>query len=197
MLLLVGLGNPGPRYARNRHNIGFLALDEIVRRQDFGVWRKRFRSEVSEGVVGMEKVLAMKPQTFMNRSGDAVGEAVRFFKLAPEQVIVLHDDLDLAPGKLRVKKGGGNGGHNGLRSIESHIGNAFWRLRLGIGHPGDKALVHAYVLSDFAKAEADWVVPLCEALAAEIPRMAAGDPDGFMSRVAQRLQPPKETSSKD
>lgn len=194
MLLLVGLGNPGGRYARNRHNIGFMALDEIVRRQNLNQWRSRFRSEVAEGAIGSEKVLAMKPQTFMNRSGEAVGEAARFFKLPADRVIVFHDELDLAPGKLRVKLGGGVAGHNGLRSISSHIGGDFWRVRMGIGHPGRKDLVHGYVLSDFAKDDADWVATLCEAVAEEIDRLVAGDHEAFMSRVAHRLQPPKETS---
>jgi len=188
VLLLVGLGNPGARYARTRHNIGFLALDEIVRRQNLGAWRGRFRSEVAEGFVGGEKVLAIKPQTYMNLSGEAVGEAVRFFKLAPEQVIVFHDELDLDPGRLRVKKGGGTAGHNGLRSLDHHIGKDFWRVRLGIGHPGDKRLVHAYVLSDFAKDERAWVEALCAAVGEEVPRLAAGDPEAFMSRVAYRMQ---------
>lgn len=188
MLLLVGLGNPGARYARTRHNIGFLALDEIVRRQNLGTWRGRFRSEVAEGFVGTEKLLAMKPQTYMNLSGEAVGEAVRFFKLAPEEVIVFHDELDLAPGRLRVKKGGGTAGHNGLRSIDQHIGKDFWRVRLGIGHPGDKRLVHGYVLSDFAKDERAWVEALCAAVGEEVPRLVAGDPEAFMSRVAHRMQ---------
>jgi PTH1 family peptidyl-tRNA hydrolase len=194
VLLLVGLGNPGARYARNRHNIGFMALEEIVRRQNLGSWRARFRSEVAEGLVGTEKVLAMKPLTYMNNSGEAVGEAARFFKLSPEQVIVLHDDLDLAPGKMRVKKGGGNAGHNGLRSIDAHLGNAFWRVRLGIGHPGSKNLVHAWVLNDFSKEEMAWVTPLCEAVGEEIHRLTAGDHEAFMSRVAYRMQPTRDTS---
>lgn len=197
MLLLVGLGNPGSRYARNRHNIGFMALDEIIRRQNLAGRRSRFRSEVVEGAIGSEKVLAMKPQTFMNRSGEAVGEAARFFKLTPEQIIVFHDELDLAPGKLRVKKGGGNAGHNGLRSIASHIGNDFWRVRLGIGRPGDKALVHGYVLSDFGKDDGGTAAALCEAVGEEIPRLLEGDHEAFMSRVAHHLQPSKESSSKD
>lgn len=190
MLLLAGLGNPGARYARNRHNIGFMAVDEIARAHAFGPWRTRFRAEVAEGRMGGDKVLAMKPQTYMNRSGEAVGEAARFFKLAPAQVIVLHDDLDLAAGKLRVKKGGGNAGHNGLRDIDAHIGNDFWRVRLGIGHPGDKSQVHAYVLGDFAKAEAETAAALVDAAGAEIARLAAGEPEAFMSRVAQRLNQP-------
>ena len=153
MLLLVGLGNPGPKYEKNRHNIGFMAVDEIVNRYSFGAWRARFQAQTAEGILGDKKVLAMKPTTFMNESGRAVGEAVRFYKLDLNDIIVLHDELDLAFGKLRLKKGGGHAGHNGLRSIDSHIGSGFTRLRLGIGHPGEKSGVHGYVLSDFAKSE--------------------------------------------
>ena len=193
MWLLVGLGNPGPRYARNRHNIGFMAADAIARRHGFAPWRRRFRAEVAEGRLAGHKVLAMKPLTYMNRSGEAVGEAARFFKLAPERVVVLHDDLDLAPGRMKAKLGGGNAGHNGLRSIDAHLGNRFWRVRLGIGHPGDKALVHDYVLHDFSKAEAAWAEKLSEAVADEIPRLLEGDDGAFMSRVAHLVQPPRAT----
>lgn len=188
MLLLVGLGNPGNRYAKNRHNIGFMTVDAIARHYNLSAWRKRFRSETAEGFIGTGKVVAMKPQTYMNLSGEAVGEAVRFFKLTPAQVIVFHDDLDLASCKMRVKTGGGNAGHNGLRSIDQHIGNGFQRVRLGIGHPGDKRQVHSYVLSDFAKEEIPAVEKLCEAAAVEIGDLAAGNPQDFMSRVAQHLQ---------
>jgi len=184
--LLVGLGNPGRRYADTRHNIGFLALDEIVRRQSLRAGRARFHADTAEGPVGGDKVLALKPQTYMNRSGDSVGAAARFFKLGPERVIVFHDELDLEPGRVRVKTGGGNAGHNGLKSIEQHIGNAFVRVRLGIGHPGDKNQVTNHVLSPFAKAERQWVEPLCEAVGEEIPHLIQGDAEAFMSRVAQR-----------
>ena len=153
MLLLVGLGNPGPKYADNRHNIGFMAVDEIVRRHGFGAWRARFHGLAADGVLDGQKVLALKPTTFMNHSGRAVGEAMRFFKLEPAAVTVIHDEIDLAFGKVRVKRGGGHAGHNGLRDIDAHIGADFWRVRVGIGHPGDKELVHGHVLSDFAKAD--------------------------------------------
>jgi len=196
MLLLAGLGNPGPRYANNRHNIGFMAVDEIVRRHSFSPWRSRFQADCAEGTLAGEKVLAMKPQTYMNESGRAVGEAVRFFKLTPEQVIVLYDEIDLAPGKLRVKQGGGSGGHNGIRSIDAHIGNAFWRVRLGVGHPGHKDLVHHHVLSDFAKADKAWLEKLLDAVASEIPLLAGGEAPSFMSRVAEIMNPPRPKKPK-
>ncbi len=191
MLLIVGLGNPGPGHAGNRHNIGFMAVDEIVRRHRFGPARRRFRGEGHDGMVAGEKVLALKPLTYVNRSGDAAGAAVRFHKLAPERVIVVYDELDLAPGKLRVKRGGGLAGHNGLRSIAAHIGPDFRRVRLGIGHPGDKALVERYVLHDFAKSDRAWVEPLLAAVAEALPLLVAGDDAGFMNRVALLTRPPK------
>ena len=191
MLLLVGLGNPGSRYTLNRHNIGFMAVDEIVRRHSFGPWRKRFRGEIAEGQVAGEKVLALKPQTFMNLSGQSVGEALRFYKIPLDQIVVLHDELDLAPGRIRVKRGGGNGGHNGLRSLDQHIGKDYRRVRLGIGHPGDKDQVKSYVLKDFAKADHPWIEKLLDAIADEFPRLVEGDDPGFMSRVAHLTAPPK------
>lgn len=191
MLLLVGLGNPGPRYARNRHNIGFMVLDEIVRRHGFGPWRARFQGQAAEGRIGDARVLALKPETYMNESGRAVGEALRFFKLAPDQVLVLHDEIDLAPGKVRVKTGGGAGGHNGIRSIDNHIGREYRRVRLGVGHPGDKERVHGHVLQDFAKAEMPWVEKLIDCVAAEIPLLVAGDDAAFMSRVSHVMTPPR------
>src|SRR5689334_18936437 len=169
MLLLVGLGNPGSEYARNRHNIGFMAVEEIARRQGFGPWRRRFQGQTCEGTVAGDKVLALEPLTYMNLSGQSVGEALRFFKLTPDRVVVFHDDLDVAPGRVRIKKGGGHGGHNGLRSIDEHIGKEYWRVRLGIGHPGHKDLVHGYVLHDFAKADQTWVEALLDTLAREFP----------------------------
>ena len=189
VLLLVGLGNPGAKYANTRHNIGFMALDAIARRQTLSSWRKRFRGEAAEGVIGTAKVLALKPQTYMNLSGESVREAVRFYKMGPEQVIVFHDDLDLTPGKIRVKTGGGNAGHNGLKSIDGQIGNGFRRVRLGIGHPGDKRQVTNYVLQDFAKGEAPVVEDLCDAIGDEVDRIVAGEHEAFMSRVAQRIAP--------
>jgi PTH1 family peptidyl-tRNA hydrolase len=191
MLLLVGLGNPGPRHARNRHNIGFMAVDEIVRRHALGPWRVRFQGWVAEGRIGAEKVLALKPGTFMNESGRAVGEAVRFYKLGLDQVVVFYDDIDLRPGKVKVKRGGGAGGHNGLRSIDAHIGPDYWRVRLGIGHPGHKDRVQGYVLQDFAKVETAWLEKLLPAVAAELPTLLAGDEGAFMSRVAHVMSPPK------
>jgi PTH1 family peptidyl-tRNA hydrolase len=188
MLLFVGLGNPGDQYYDNRHNVGFMAVDEIVRRHRFPAWRRKFQAEISEGLLGMAKVMVMKPQTFMNRSGQAVAEAVRFYKLAPEDVVVLHDELDLAPGKLRIKQGGGHAGHNGLRDIERHIGASFKRVRIGIGHPGAKHLVTNYVLSDFAKADDAWLDPLLDAIADAAPHLALGQDEKFMSRVALLTQ---------
>ena len=196
MLLLVGLGNPGPRYADNRHNIGFMALDEIVRRHGFGPWRRRFQGQIAEGRIGGERLLALKPETFMNESGRAVGEAARFYKIAPEDVIVLYDEIDLAPGKLRVKRGGGAGGHNGIRSIDAHLGKDYWRVRLGVGHPGHKDRVHGHVLRDFAKADRDWLQALLDAVARELPRLIAGDDGGFMSRVAFLTAPPEPEPKK-
>jgi PTH1 family peptidyl-tRNA hydrolase len=188
VLLLVGLGNPGPKYARTRHNVGFMALDEIVRRQNLGAWRSRFQSEVAEGLVGTEKVLAMKPQTYMNNSGQAIGAAARFYKLTPDRVVVFYDELDLAPGKVRVRTGGGAAGHNGIKSTIQHLGADFVRVRIGIGHPGDKNQVTNWVLSDFSKTEAQDIAAVCAAIGEEVPRLVSGDREGFMSRVAWRAQ---------
>ncbi len=183
MLLFVGLGNPGQRYARNRHNIGFMALDAIAREWRFSPWRARFQGRASEGRIGDARVLLLLPETYMNESGVAVGQAARFLKVPVGDITVFHDELDLPPGKCRVKIGGGNAGHNGLRSITAHCGNEYRRVRLGIGHPGDKALVHHYVLSDFAKAEEAWVSALCEAVARQASLLAQGDDAGFGNRV--------------
>ncbi|MAW55568.1 MAG: aminoacyl-tRNA hydrolase [Rhodospirillaceae bacterium] len=191
MLLLVGMGNPGPKYERNRHNIGFMAVDEIVRRHSFAAWRGRFQALTAEGHYGGEKIMAMKPTTFMNESGRAVGEAARFFKLAPEDVVVLHDELDLAFGKVRIKQGGGHAGHNGLRSIDAHLGNNYARIRLGIGHPGDKARVHGHVLSDFAKAEEADLSTLIDAIGDAAPMLANPEQhNAFMTKVALAIKPP-------
>ena len=183
MRLFVGLGNPGSRYAKNRHNVGFLAVDAIARAHNAGPWRRRFQGETAEAGIDGERVLLLKPQTYMNESGRAVAEAQRFFKIELRDVIVFHDELDLPPAKLRVKIGGGNAGHNGLRSITAHCGNDYRRVRVGIGHPGDKALVHPYVLSDFAKAEEAWVDDLCRACADHAALLAKGDDAGFQNKV--------------
>jgi PTH1 family peptidyl-tRNA hydrolase len=192
MILLVGLGNPGPKYAQNRHNIGFMAVDAIVRRHSFSPERTRFQGLVSEGTLAGEKVLVLKPMTYMNESGRSVGEAMRFFKLEPEHVVVFHDELDLAPGKLRIKTGGGHGGHNGLRSIDAHIGPNYRRIRLGIGHPGDKERVLGHVLGDFAKADMKWLEPFLDAIASEAPLLAEGRFNSFANRVHLLLNPEPE-----
>ena len=195
MYLVVGLGNPGEKYARNRHNIGFMAADEIVRRHSFSSYRAKFQGEIAEGTIGAEKVLVLKPQTFMNESGRSVKEAVTFYKIPPANIIVLHDELDLAPGKLRLKRGGGHAGHNGLRSIHAHVGEGYARVRLGIGHPGDKDRVSGHVLKDFAKADQDWIVPELDAVADNIDLIFEGrDPD-FMTRVAQAVRPPRSSNN--
>jgi len=190
MRLLVGLGNPGARYAYNRHNIGFMALDDVAERHGLQPWRKRFQGQVAEGRIGDDKVLALKPETFMNESGRAVGEALRFYKLAPEQAIVFYDEIDLAPGRIRVKLGGGAGGHNGIRSIDQHIGRDYWRVRLGVGHPGLKHLVMKHVLSDFSSADETWLDPLLEAVASELPVLLKDGHEAFMSRVAHLAPAP-------
>ncbi|WP_119678043.1 aminoacyl-tRNA hydrolase [Indioceanicola profundi] len=191
MMLVVGLGNPGPEYERHRHNVGFMAVDDVHRRFGFSPWRRRFQGLSAEGTVGGEKILALKPQTFMNLSGQAVGEAMRFYKMIPDQVVVFHDELDLPAGRIRVKRGGGHGGHNGLRSIDDHIGKDYWRVRVGIGHPGSKEKVHGWVLSNFAKSDEAWLEPLLDAMTREFPLVAAGEPEKFASRVALLIQPPK------
>lgn len=196
MRLIVGLGNPGAEYARNRHNIGFMAVDAIARRHGFPAFRARNQGLAAEGEIDGERVMLLKPQTYMNKSGACVGPTARFFKIPPERVIVLHDELDLAPGKLRVKRGGGAAGHNGLRSLAELFSNDTVRVRLGIGHPGDKDRVAGYVLSDFAKVEAAWLDPLLDALAEAAPLLAKGDDAGFASRVALLTQPPKPKKPK-
>ena len=183
MLLFAGLGNPGPEYSRNRHNIGFMALDAIAREHRFGPFRSKFQGLASEGLIGGERVLLLKPQTFMNESGRAVGEAARFVKIPPADCVVFHDELDLGAGKLRAKLGGGNAGHNGLRSITAYIGNDYRRVRIGIGHPGDKAQVYSYVLSDFAKNEAGWVAAMCAAIAKDAELVVKGEDSSFQNRV--------------
>ncbi len=183
MFLFAGLGNPGPKYAGNRHNIGFMAVDAIVRRHRLSPWRRRFQGAVSEGEIAGEKVLALLPETFMNESGRAVAEAAKFYKIPLENIFVFHDELDLPPAKIRVKKGGGNAGHNGLRSITAQCGNDYWRVRLGIGHPGDKSLVHSYVLNDFGKAEREWVGAVNTACADFAPALIGGKAEDFQNRA--------------
>jgi PTH1 family peptidyl-tRNA hydrolase len=183
MVLFVGLGNPGSRYADNRHNIGFMAVDAIAKRHGMGPWRRRFQGVATEGPIGTSRVLLLLPGTFMNESGRAVAEAQHFYKLGLDDIVVFHDELDLPPAKLRVKTGGGNAGHNGLRSISAHIGNDYRRVRFGIGHPGVKELVHPYVLSDFAKADRPWVDALCEIVADNADLLAKGDDASFQNRV--------------
>jgi peptidyl-tRNA hydrolase, PTH1 family len=188
MQILVGLGNPGARYAGNRHNIGFMVLDAIARLHRAAPWRRRFQSETAEAAFGEKRVLLLKPQTFMNESGRAVGEAARFYKTELSQITVFHDELDLADAKLRVKTGGGNAGHNGLRSISAHLGNDYRRVRLGIGHPGDKNLVHPYVLSDFFKEERPWVEDLVGACAEFVPLLVRGEEASFQNKVHLAMQ---------
>ena len=198
MLLIVGLGNPGPNYERNRHNVGFMAVDEVVRRHSFGPWRARFQGQVSEGQIDGRKVIVLKPMTFMNESGRAVGEAARFFKLSAEDIWVFYDELDLAAAKLKVKQGGGHAGHNGLRSIDAHLakdlGKDYWRVRIGIGHPGDKAKVHGHVLGDFSKAEWPAMEKLIDAMAGAFPKLVQRGYSDFMSAVSLILKPPRHTT---
>ena len=196
MKLWVGLGNPGAKYAGNRHNIGFMALDRIASDHGFTPWRRAFQGLSAEGRFGPEKVVLLKPETFMNLSGQAVGEALRFYKLTPADVTVFHDELDLAPGRIRAKTGGGHAGHNGLRSIHAHIGEAYHRIRLGIGHPGHKDAVSAYVLHDFAKADQDWLEKFLDAVAKQFPLLLKGDQAGFQNRVTLATQPPKPKKEK-
>jgi PTH1 family peptidyl-tRNA hydrolase len=189
MLLWVGLGNPEPGMARQRHNIGFMALDVIASRHGFSPWRQRFRGLVAEGSVGGEKVLALKPMTYMNASGESVQPAAAFYKLEPAAITAFHDELDLIPGKIRVKRGGGAAGHNGLRSMDRMLGSPdYWRVRMGIGHPGSKERVLGYVLGDFAKADVTWLVPTLDAVADSAALLAAGKPEDFMTKVALLTQ---------
>lgn len=189
MLLFAGLGNPGSAYAGHRHNVGFMALDLMAERHGFTPWRQKFQGLLCEGLLGAERVLLLKPMTYMNESGRSVGEALRFYKLTPQELVVFHDELDLVPFKCRVKQGGGVAGHNGLRSIAAHLGTQdFTRVRLGIGHPGDKARVTGHVLGNFAKAELPDLVQFLDAVADAAPKLAQGDTSGFMNRVALLMQ---------
>ncbi|MBK8457309.1 MAG: aminoacyl-tRNA hydrolase [Phyllobacteriaceae bacterium] len=191
MLVIAGLGNPGAEYRHHRHNIGFMAADAIARRHSFSPWTKKFQALVCEGRLGGDKALLIKPQTFMNLSGQSVGEALRFYKLGPGNLVVLYDELDLAPGKVRLKTGGGAGGHNGIRSLDAHLGPDYRRVRIGIGHPGDKARVTGHVLGDFAKSDAEWRDPLIDAIAEHADLLAGGDDSGFMNKIALATRPEK------
>ncbi|CAD7024118.1 aminoacyl-tRNA hydrolase [Pseudorhizobium endolithicum] len=197
MQIIAGLGNPGTKYAGNRHNIGFMAADALQRRPAFGPWSKKFRAEISEGEIAGEKVLLMKPQTYMNLSGEAVGEAMRFYKLAPKDILAIYDELDLAPGRARLKTGGGHGGHNGVKSLDAHCGKEYRRLRLGIGHPGAKELVHNHVLGDFAKADRAWLEPLLDAIADNAEMLVRGEDSQFLNKIAlaagEKSAPPPAT----
>jgi peptidyl-tRNA hydrolase, PTH1 family len=186
MLLWVGLGNPEPGMARQRHNIGFMAVEAIAARHGFSPWKARFKGLTAEGRIGTQKILLLKPMTYMNLSGESVQEAASFYKIAPEHITLFHDELDLAPGKVRVKKGGGNAGHNGLRSTDRHLSTPdYWRVRLGIGHPGDKAFVTGHVLGDFAKADQEWLRTLLDAVADNAALLAEQKPEDFMTRIAR------------
>jgi PTH1 family peptidyl-tRNA hydrolase len=195
MKLFVGLGNPGAKYENTRHNLGFMAVDRIGEDHGFGPWKSKFQALVSEGRLGSEKVILLKPQTFMNLSGQAVGEAMRFYKLSLGDIVVFHDEIDLAPAKCRVKQGGGHAGNNGLRSLHQHIGPDFTRVRLGVGHPGRKEAVAAYVLHPFAKADRDWVEDLLTGIANGAPHLAEGAKDRFMNAVALRTAPPRSSKT--
>lgn len=195
MQLWVGLGNPGAKYAGNRHNIGFMALDRLAGDHGFAPWRSKFQGQVTEGRLGADKVVLLKPETFMNLSGQSVGEAMRFYKLTPADVTVFHDELDLAPGKIRLKQGGGHAGHNGLRSIHQHIGETYARVRLGIGHPGHKDRVAGYVLADFAKADQDWLDDLMRGISDGAAALADGDGPKFLNAVALRVAPARSSKA--
>ena len=196
MKLITGLGNPGAKYANNRHNIGFMALDRIAADHGFSAWRSKFQGQIAEGRFGSEKVMLLKPETFMNLSGQAVGEAMRYLKLLSKDVIVFHDEIDLAPGKVRLKTGGGHAGHNGLRSIHGHIGPDYDRVRMGVGHPGHKDAVPGYVLRDFPKADADWLDDELRGISDGIAHLVAGDGPRFLNAIALRVAPPRSSTSK-
>jgi PTH1 family peptidyl-tRNA hydrolase len=190
MILIVGLGNPGAKYAGNRHNAGFMAVDAIARAHHFPAWRKRFRGETAEGIVAGTKVLLLKPMTFMNDSGLSVGEAMRFFNIEGDRVFVIYDELDLAPGKVRVKAGGGAAGHNGIRSLIQYIGPYFMRVRLGIGHPGDKFMVMPHVLSDFRKEDREWLDPMIDGVAEALPHLVRNEFGSFQNKIHLKVNPP-------
>jgi PTH1 family peptidyl-tRNA hydrolase len=183
MRLFVGLGNPGTRYAANRHNIGFMAIDAIASRHGIGPWRRRFQAVTAEGSLASERVMLLKPETFMNESGLAVAEAAKFFKIPPGKVTVFHDEVDLPPGKVRVKTGGSDAGHNGLRSISAHLGSDYRRVRMGIGHPRIKDMVYIHVLGDFAKSDREWVEALCTAIADNAELLVRGEDASFQNKI--------------
>ncbi len=197
MLLFVGLGNPGAKYANNRHNVGFMAADAIARRHSFSPWSRKFQAEIAEGRLEGEKVLLVKPQTFMNLSGQSVGEALRFYKLDPSAVTVFYDEIDLEPGKIRVKKGGGAGGHNGIRSLDQHIGKDYRRVRIGVGHPGPREMVHGHVLGDFSGSDREWLDVLIDAIGDNAGLIARGDDSSFMNRVTLALRDKLQPTGED
>ena len=194
MKLWIGLGNPGAQYAQNRHNIGFMAVERIASDHGFSPWKSKFQGQISEGTLAGEKILLLKPGTFMNLSGQAVGEAARFHKLTPADITVFHDEIDLAPAKIKLKSGGGHAGHNGLRSIHAHLDDSYARVRLGVGHPGHKDAVAGYVLRDFAKADADWLDDLMRGISDGAPALARGDGPGFSNAVGLRLTPARNAT---
>ncbi|NKD55332.1 MULTISPECIES: aminoacyl-tRNA hydrolase [unclassified Haematospirillum] len=196
MWLVVGLGNPGAEYAGNRHNVGFMAADALVRRHSFSSWRSKHHGELADGSIAGQRVMVLKPMTFMNRSGLCVGEVARFYKIPLSNILVLHDELELSPGRLRIKQGGGHAGHNGLRDIDAHLGHAYWRVRLGIGRPHDKALVNKWVLGDFAKSDSVWLAPFLDAVSLHFHLILDGDHAGFMNRVTTATQPPRPKKEK-
>lgn len=195
MKLFVGLGNPGAKYTNNRHNIGFLAMDRVASDHGFAPWRGKFQGKLCEGTLAGEKTILLKPETFMNLSGNSVAAAAKFYKIPPADITVFHDELDLAPGKCRVKMGGGHAGHNGLRSIHANMGPDYQRVRLGIGHPGHKDRVAAYVLHDFAKSDADWLDDLIRGISDGVPALAQGEPARFMNAVSLRTNPPRSSTT--
>ena len=195
MLILVGQGNPGPKYAKNRHNVGFRALEALADAYAAGPWRKKFQSEVADGDIGGVKTLLMKPQTFYNETGNAVAEAMRFYKATPGDVVVFYDEIDLAPGRFRMKRGGGAAGNNGIRSIAAHIGDDFRRARLGMGHPGHKDLVMPYVLGDIPKADLEWVGAMIDACVRAAPLLAAGEDEKYQAEVL-RLAPAEKVPAR-
>ena len=196
LLLLVGLGNPGEKYARHRHNVGFMAVDAIAAKHRFSPYRPRYQGEIAEGTIAGRKTLILKPMTYMNESGMSVGQAARYLKVPPDAIVVIHDEVDLVPGKLRAKVGGSDAGHNGLRSVTSVMGPNYRRVRIGVGHPGAAPLVPNYVLRDFPKADHEWLTPLIEAIAEAVPYLASDDDAGFMNRVALLTKPQRPPKPK-